>query len=84
MFCRNCGKELCDEAFVCPQCGVLVNENTGKQKEKSVVESNKDKIGLINDIFLIVSFGLACLALLFCFIAAMKGGMEGRIYISKW
>ncbi len=77
MFCRNCGKELCDEAFVCPQCGVLVKENITKQKEKAVVESNKDKIGLINDIFLIVSFGLACLALLFCFIATMKGGVAG-------
>ena len=24
MFCRNCGKELSDEAVVCPHCGVQV------------------------------------------------------------
>lgn len=26
MFCRNCGKELCDDAFVCPSCGCLAKD----------------------------------------------------------
>lgn len=25
MFCRNCGKQLDDNAIICPQCGVEVN-----------------------------------------------------------
>jgi len=25
-YCRNCGKEIDENAFVCPNCGVLVNE----------------------------------------------------------
>ena len=27
MFCKNCGKEHCDEAVTCPNCGVLLNPN---------------------------------------------------------
>lgn len=26
MFCRNCGKEISDNAYVCPYCGVKVAE----------------------------------------------------------
>ena len=26
MFCKNCGKEICDEAVVCTNCGCLVKE----------------------------------------------------------
>ncbi len=29
-FCRNCGAEVSDEAFVCTKCGSLIN--TGKKK----------------------------------------------------
>ncbi|MBQ8394732.1 MAG: DUF4190 domain-containing protein [Clostridia bacterium] len=25
MFCGNCGKELCEEAVICPNCGILVD-----------------------------------------------------------
>ena len=68
MFCRNCGKELCDEEFVCPQCGDLVNENTQKTKKeliftKCIEEKELNKKKLLVKIFLLVSFGLMCVAL---------------------
>ena len=30
MFCRNCGKEIDDNAYVCPHCGVLTNQTAAK------------------------------------------------------
>ena len=30
MFCRNCGKELCEKAFVCTECGCLVETQPQK------------------------------------------------------
>lgn len=32
MFCKNCGKEIADNAFVCPNCGVKVEEDKSKKK----------------------------------------------------
>ncbi len=32
MFCRNCGKEIDDKAYVCPHCGVLTS-NAEAQKQ---------------------------------------------------
>ena len=34
MYCSNCGKELCDEAYVCTNCGCLL-------KEEPILEENK-------------------------------------------
>lgn len=28
MFCTNCGKEIADEAYICPHCGVLTNNGS--------------------------------------------------------
>ena len=27
MYCKNCGSEISKEAYVCPKCGVKVNES---------------------------------------------------------
>jgi len=32
LYCKKCGKEIEDEAFVCVYCGVLVNEQIKKTK----------------------------------------------------
>ena len=57
MFCRNCGKEVDDNAYVCTGCGCLVND--GKVRRKEAVEGQNKK-GKIAKILLLVSFGLFC------------------------
>lgn len=41
MFCKNCGKELCENAVICPGCGV-VTDNMAKvvQPKTEQPESN--------------------------------------------
>ena len=61
MFCRNCGNKLCDEAYVCPNCGCLANENTLKVKSSVATQSSEETGGieeLLLKIFLLTSFGL--------------------------
>lgn len=33
MYCENCGAEIAKEAYVCPKCGVKVNNNTQNNVE---------------------------------------------------
>lgn len=38
MFCKECGKEISDNSYVCPHCGVLTdNKNDTKGKKNSKV-----------------------------------------------
>ena len=56
MFCKNCGKEINENAVVCPYCGVATNE-------KNLKKSNENNIfALIGFIlsFLIPLAGLIC------------------------
>lgn len=46
MFCKNCGKEISDNAYVCPNCGVKVAADAPKQK------NNKALIGFIFSFFI--------------------------------
>lgn len=39
MFCKNCGTEIDDKAFVCPHCGVKVEE------DKPAASSSGAKVG---------------------------------------
>ena len=34
MFCRKCGKEVNEDAFVCIHCGCLINEESVVKKKK--------------------------------------------------
>ena len=36
MFCKKCGKEILDEAVICPNCGVQVKEINGQTKSEDV------------------------------------------------
>lgn len=33
MFCKHCGKEISDEAFICPNCGVPMKQTVVEQTE---------------------------------------------------
>lgn len=52
MFCRECGAEISDKAFVCPKCGCL----TGNKEAKQSVANTDDNLTLKNiaKIFLII------------------------------
>ncbi len=41
MYCRNCGKEISEKAYVCPNCGVLVNQPPKGQ----IADDNGSKVG---------------------------------------
>lgn len=46
MFCSNCGKEIDNEAVVCPNCGVLTER--GKIENNGVVQQTKIDLGLVS------------------------------------
>lgn len=61
MFCRNCGKELCDDAFVCPNCGCLAKDLPKAEVERAPVENKKgSKLTTVALILCTISWGLMC------------------------
>lgn len=40
MFCKNCGKEIDDKAFCCPNCGVLTDNQNQSVNRPAVSESD--------------------------------------------
>ena len=49
MFCKNCGKELKDEARFCNRCGTcLISEGNNQEKNKIKQEDNSmDTTGIL-------------------------------------
>lgn len=60
MFCKNCGKEIDDNAVVCPNCGVA----TDKLQEKTApAQSQKNGIAIAGFVLSLVGTGLIGLIL---------------------
>ena len=60
MFCKNCGKEINDEAVVCPNCGVA----TEKMAQNSApVPAQKNTMALVGFILALLGFNLIALIL---------------------
>ena len=59
MFCKNCGKEINDNAVICPNCGVQVQEVN--QPDVNVQQSN-NTIAIVGFVlsFLVALAGLIC------------------------
>lgn len=53
MFCKNCGKEIDDNAFVCPHCGVKV-ERTGAPAASNLDNGSKIGWGILSFMFPLV------------------------------
>ena len=45
MFCRNCGKEIDDNAYVCPHCGVKVKDEEAERREQLAQADSGSKVG---------------------------------------
>ena len=50
MYCKNCGKEIDNNAYVCPNCGVLV-KNTSAEVTVKKESNTKALIGFILSFF---------------------------------
>ena len=48
MFCKKCGKELFDEAVICPQCG-CATENSASVQRRSEQPSKSQTVNQSND-----------------------------------
>ena len=83
MFCRYCGKELIDEAYVCPACGGLVRPLPRVQTQSAPAQpERKEKLEKLSHIFAkigmifnAVAFGM-CMLSLICFL--------GFAYVKGW
>ena len=74
MFCKNCGKEVNDEAVVCTNCGVMIKD-IPSQTQKSNGEENA--IGLVG---FILSFFVTIAGLICSIIGYKKARDEGAKY----
>lgn len=39
MYCKNCGKEIDDNAYVCPNCGVKVKDELAERREQQAASN---------------------------------------------
>ena len=65
MFCTKCGKEVFDEAVICPGCGCLLQQNKKVKTPKTTDGQERGVFNILTRVLLLVSFGLACAAFLF-------------------
>lgn len=80
MFCSKCGKEIFDEAVVCPYCGCATN---GRKPIQSVPTtpymSNVDNSGVAPE-----TSGMATAALICAFVFPIVGLILGIIGVVKY
>ena len=72
MFCSKCGKEISDDAVICPNCGVPTNNYNGVSTKP---KSNTDDAGNVNT--------MSIIALVMSFIIPLVGCILGMIYVRK-
>ena len=65
MFCRKCGKELSDNAYVCTNCGVLTGKGAVEKREKKPITGQNAECADDKETSLAKLFGM----LAFIFIA---------------
>lgn len=72
MFCSKCGKEISDDAVICPNCGVPTNNYNGASTK---LKSSSDDSGNVNT--------MSIVALVMSFIIPLVGFIMGLIYRPK-
>lgn len=79
MFCKNCGKEISNEAAICVNCGVWVNGNAPK---KEVVEEKVEKAAKLSKLFGIISFSLIALTTVLIFAGIAFAYVDVDVHLS--
>ncbi|MCM1546436.1 MAG: zinc-ribbon domain-containing protein [Clostridiales bacterium] len=59
MYCKNCGREISDNAVVCPHCGVQVKPMGGSSQSGTQGENTIAIVGFVFS-FLFALVGLIC------------------------
>lgn len=70
MFCKNCGKELTEQAFACPECGCLARELPMEQPKEQAETNKQERIKNAEQktkLFSILAFVFLCLTAFFVF-----------------
>lgn len=88
MFCKYCGKEVDEQAYVCTGCGCLIERTPQKKQENKKptgqedleTVSQKSKIQLWLKILIIIAFSCIGVALIFDFSAIA----DAHIYVSSY
>lgn len=73
MFCTNCGKEINDNAAICPYCGVVANKNALSNASSNTNQSNT--MAIVGFIFSLFFFFFALVGLI-CSIIGFKRAPE--------
>lgn len=85
VYCRECGKQISDQAVSCPNCGAMVFSRSGKHKSKSAAILLACLLGGLGmHKFYLNRPGWGLLYLIFCwtFIPVIIGFLEGITYLS--
>lgn len=82
MFCRNCGREVSEQAFACPGCGCLVGNVSQKMKKEDV--EGTEKKSMVFKLFLILSVSFMALALAFSIGSIVFGDIDAYVYKSGY
>ena len=78
-YCSHCGKELMDEAIICPGCGCAVEGI----RNKTYTRNNNDGLLTAAKVFMIISC-VACVLYSFIFIAIYSEYGYGASGIAYW
>lgn len=73
MFCKNCGHNIDDNAYVCPHCGVRTND----ANESKPAKDTSNTIAIVG---FVLSFFIAIAGLVCSIIGYKKAKDEGRDY----
>lgn len=85
MFCRNCGNELHDEAYVCVKCGQLVQDYQKSKKEKEQNPYSMISVcGAPLSVFFLIAFATGCLTLILAIIAVAFAQVRAPYYDASW
>lgn len=87
MFCKNCGKEIDDNAVVCPNCGVATEKLQETTAATQVEEKKKTNVfAIIGFILSLVTWGMVFVntyAYWICFVAGLVLSILGIVWAAK-